>query len=155
MMKKQPASRTCFMCGRQNDMGLKMEWFNDIEAGQVIGTVTIAEHFNGYPGIVHGGIIAAILDETAGRAVMLQGDFENLFVTVHLAINYRHPTPTRTPLTAVGWLQHRSGTKAKVAAELRLPDGTVTAECEAIVVRPPDKISQLWEPEKPYWKVYE
>ncbi|HEC25979.1 MAG TPA: PaaI family thioesterase, partial [Gammaproteobacteria bacterium] len=69
-MHKQPNSRTCFMCGRENDSGLKMSWYNIPEKEQNQGKVTIPEHFNGYPGIAHGGIVAAILDETAGRSIL-------------------------------------------------------------------------------------
>lgn len=154
-MIKQPSSRTCFLCGRQNEIGLKMEWYNNLDTNQVESTVTIPEQFNGYPGIVHGGIIAAILDETAGRAVMLDGDFDNLFVTLKLKITYRNFTPTQTPLTAVGWIAYRGNRSIEVAAELRLPDGTVTAECKAVVVRPPEEIVKRWEPERPFWKVYQ
>lgn len=154
-MKKQPSSRTCFLCGRQNDFGLKMEWYNNPDRNQVESTVTIPEHFNGYPGVVHGGIIAAVLDETAGRAVMLDGNFDNLFVTLKLEITYRNITPTDTPLKAVGWIVRGGTRRACVAGELQLLDGTVTAECKAIVVRPTDEISKCWEPELPFWKVYE
>jgi len=152
---KQPSSRTCFLCGRQNEFGLKMEWYNKPETNQVEGTVSLPEHFNGYPGIVHGGIVAAILDETAGRAVMLDGNFNNLFVTLKLDITYRNFTPTNTPLTAIGWINSKGNRSMKVAAELRLPDKTVTALCEAVVVRPPEEIAKLWEPERPFWGVYE
>jgi len=153
-MLKQPSSRTCFLCGRQNDIGLKIEWYNNPETNQVEGTVLIPERFNGYPGIAHGGIVAAILDETAGRAVMLDGDFSNLFVTLKLEVSYRNLTPTRTPLKAVAWVIRRGSKGVRVASELRLPDGSVTAECTALVVRPPTEISERWEPERPFWKVY-
>ena len=151
---KQPSSRTCFLCGKQNDFGLKMEWYNNPEKNQVEAEITIPEHFNGYPGVAHGGIIAAILDETAGRAVMLDGNFEELFVTLKLEVTYRKITPTNTPLSVTGWLLKGSGKRRKVAAELKLPDGTVTAECEALVSRPPKEVAESWEPEKKYWKVY-
>lgn len=153
-MEQQPSSRTCFVCGRQNDFGLKMIWHNHPEKNQVIGQVTIPEHFNGYPGIAHGGIVATILDETAGRAVMLDGNFDNLFVTLKLEVTYRNLTPTNTPLTAIGWITRPGAKTIGVAGELRLPNGSVTAECKAIVVRPPAEISKLWEPERPFWKVY-
>lgn len=155
IMTKQPSSRTCFMCGKQNEMGLQMDWYNNPETNQVEGTISVPEQFNGYPGIVHGGIVAAILDETAGRAVMLDGNFNNLFVTLKLEITYRNFTPTNTPLKAVGWLISEGNRSRKVAAELRLSDGTVTAECQAVIVRPPDDINQFWEPERKYWRVYE
>ena len=152
-MIKQPTSRSCFMCGRENNHGLKMVWYNNLELNQVEAVVAIPEHFNGYPGIAHGGIVAAILDETSGRAVMLDGNFENLFVTLRLNVTYRKPTPTNTPLKAVGWLEHKGNRGMKVAAELSLPDGTVTTECKAVVVRPTDEISESWEPERKFWRV--
>lgn len=152
---KQPSSRTCFLCGKQNDIGLKMEWYNNPEKNQVEAEITIPEHFNGYPGVAHGGIIAAILDETAGRAVMLDGNFENLFVTLKLEVTYRKITLTNTPLSVTGWLLKGSGKRRKVASEIKLPDGTVTAECEALVSRPPKEVTDSWEPEKKFWKVYD
>ncbi len=152
---KQPSSRTCFLCGKQNDLGLKMEWFNNTEKNQVQANVTIPEHFNGYPGIAHGGIVAAILDETAGRAVMLDGNFDDLFVTLKLEMSYRNTTPTDTPLNVTGWIIKGGKKRMKAAARMELPDGTVTAECEALVIRPPKEISARWEPERPFWRVYD
>lgn len=152
---KQPSSRTCFLCGKQNDFGLKMEWYNNPEKNRIEATVTIPEHFNGYPGVAHGGIVAAILDETAGRAVMLDGNFEELFVTLKLEMSYRNITPTNTPLFVTGWMIKKGSKRMKVAAELRLPDGTVTAQCEALVVRPPKEIAERWEAELTFWRVYE
>ncbi len=87
------------MCGRENSSGLKMVWYNNLESNRVEAIVTIGEQFNGYPGIAHGGIVAAILDETSGRAAMLDGNFDNLFVTLRLNMTYRKPTPTNTPLS--------------------------------------------------------
>lgn len=154
-MEKQPGSRSCFVCGRQNPVGLKMSWYNDEENQRVIGTVAVPEHFNGYPGVVHGGIVAAILDETAGRAVLLNGSDENLMVTVKLEVHYRRPTPTNVPLTVVGWAIKQTARRARVAGEIRLPDGTVTAECEAIIARPSEEVRRNWDAEKPYWRVDE
>ncbi|MGQ9585574.1 MAG: PaaI family thioesterase [Anaerolineae bacterium] len=154
-MERQPSSRTCFLCGRQNEIGLKMTWYNDLAAGQVRATVTIPEHFNGYPGFAHGGIIAALLDETAGRALLLEGSDEDLMVTLKLTVRYRRPTPTGEPLTVAGWVVRRTPLRATVAAQILLADGTVSAEGEAIVVRPPEEFFRRWEPEKPFWRVYE
>ena len=154
-MDKQPSSRTCFLCGRQNDAGLKVSWYNDRAAGKVKATVVVPEHFNGYPGIVHGGIVAALLDETAGRAVLVHGGDDDLMVTLKLEVKYRRPTPTGEPLTVVGWvLQHAAGS-ARVAGQILLADGTVTAQCEAVLVRAPQEFFQRWAPEKPFWRVYE
>jgi len=154
-MEKQPSSRTCFLCGRQNEFGLKITWHNDRDARQVRAAVAVPERYNGYPGIVHGGIVAAILDETAGRAILLDGNADDLMVTLKLEIKYRRPTPTGQPLTAVGWVIRQTEQRAQVAGELRLADGTVTAECEAILIRPSQEFFDQWEPEKKHWRVYD
>lgn len=51
--------------------------------------------------------------------------------------------------------QYSRAGRAQVAGEIRLSDGTLTAECKAVVVRPPKEILDNWENEKPYWKVYD
>lgn len=155
-MQKQRSSRTCFLCGRQNPIGLKMEWYNDSEAKEVVATVTVPQHFNSYPGVVHGGIVAALLDETSGRSLLLDEEMEsNLFVTLKLEVKYRQPVPTEQPLTLRGWVVRRTPTRAQVAAHLLLPDGSLAAEAEAVVVRPGQEFFKRWEPEKKYWRVYE
>ena len=154
-MHKQANSRGCFLCGLENDASLKMRWYEDHQARQVRSTVTVPGHFNGYPGVVHGGIVSAILDETSGRAVMLKSGKDALMVALKLEVRFRRPTPTNTPLTVIGWTIKQNTYRAQVAGEIRLPDGTLTAECKAIVVPPPKEILDKWEAEKPYWKVYD
>ena len=94
MSNRQPSSRSCFVCGRENPVGLKVRWDQHPEAGEIRGTVTVPEHFNGYPGVTHGGIVAALLDETGGRTILMDGGFEDLMVTAKLEVVYRRPTPT-------------------------------------------------------------
>ena len=152
-MTKQPTSRTCFLCGRDNDSGLKMKWYNNYDLNQVEANITIPEHFNGYPGIAHGGIVAAILDETSGRSIMLDGDFDNLFITLRLNVTYRKPTPTDVSLKVIGWVEKKGQRKMEVAAKMLLPDDTICAECQAVVIKPAGEISKCWEDEKKHWYV--
>ena len=128
---------------------------DDPDAEQVRVEFTVPAEYQGYPGVVHGGIVAAILDETAGRAVMMRGGDENLMATLRLTVRYRRPAPIGTPLTAVGWVEQMGSMGAKVAGEIRLSDGTVTAEGEALLGAVPEEFHARWEPEKPYWKVYD
>jgi acyl-coenzyme A thioesterase PaaI-like protein len=155
MTEWQPTSRLCFVCGRENPVGLKVRWENDREAGEIRGTVEVPEHFNSYPGVVHGGVVAAVLDETAGRALLLQGGPDDLMMTLKLEVAYRRPTPTATPLALVGRLRRRTASRAEAEAVLRLPDGTVSASATVLLVRPPEAISSGWADERPYWKVVE
>jgi acyl-coenzyme A thioesterase PaaI-like protein len=92
-MKKQPNSRMCFLCGRQNPIGLKLDFYEDHEANQVRVEITVPEIYQGYPGVVHGGIVAAMLDEVAGRAVLIGGSDEDLMATLRLTVRYRRLPP--------------------------------------------------------------
>ena len=149
---KQPSSRTCFLCGRENPLSLKMHWYEDRENMEIRATVTVPEHFNGYPGVVHGGIQSAILDETAGRAIMLERN-DYFMVTLKLEVTFHHPTPTGKPLTAVGRVIKSRKRSAKVEGEILLEDGTVTASCTAVIVEPPQKFLESWEQERKYWYI--
>jgi uncharacterized protein (TIGR00369 family) len=153
MTEWQPTSRSCFVCGRENRCGLGLRWANHPEAGEIRGTVTVPEHFNGYPGVVHGGIVAAILDETAGRTVLMDGGFEDLMVTLKMEVTYRRPTPTGTPLEVVGRLLRRTPGRAEASSELRLPDGTVAAQAKVLLASPPESIVSRWEQEREHWRV--
>jgi uncharacterized protein (TIGR00369 family) len=153
MTERQPSSRSCFICGRENPLGLKARWESDRKTNEVRTHVVIPEHFNGYPGVVHGGIITAILDEAMARSVLVEGGFDDLLVTAKLEVTFRRPTPTDTPVTAVARLLRRVGTRAIAEAELRLADGTVTARAEATMAKPPPDVAAGWEKERPFWKV--
>lgn len=149
----QPSSRSCFVCGRDNPVGLKLRWINDRDAGEVRGTLTIPEHYNGYPGVAHGGVIGAVLDETAGRTVLLESGPDGLMVTLKLEVIYRRPTPTGVPLTVVARLLRRTERRAEAVAELRLPDGTVTATSRVVLARPPESVAAAWEAERRFFRV--
>jgi len=145
----------CFVCGLQNPIGLKLAFYQDAEADQVRAEITVPDEYQGYPGVVHGGIVSAILDEVAGRAIMLRRSDDDLMATLRLTVRFRRPTPTETPLTALGWVERMGGVGARVAGEIRIPDGTVTADCEAVLADVPDQFYTSWEEEKVYWRVYE
>ena len=153
-MGRQPSSRHCFVCGVQNPYGLKLQFVDDGES-TVRAQVIVPDHYNGYPGVVHGGIIAALLDETAGRSLLLDGNEDQLMVTLKLEIKYRRPTPTGVPLTLIGQVVKRSGSRAQVDAKLFLPDGTLAAEGQALLMRPSEEFFRRWEPEKRHWRVYD
>ena len=153
-MKKlrQPTSLNCFACGKNNPFGLHLEWFNDYENKQVETTFTLGDNYCSYPGTVHGGIIATILDETSGRAVLLGNDFNNLMVTLKMEVTYKHNTPTNTPLRAVGRMIKGGTTRAQVEGEIILPDGTLTAKCVSLLYKMPDAVRAKWGPEAEEWE---
>ena len=70
---KQPNSKNCFICGLKNDMGVKASFY-ETDGNELIAIFNPRQEHQGYPGRLHGGVAAAILDETIGRAVTIGKD---------------------------------------------------------------------------------
>jgi acyl-coenzyme A thioesterase PaaI-like protein len=98
--QKQPNSRMCFVCGLENESGLHVKFYTEAP-GKVRVDWTAPERYQGYPGHLHGGIAAALLDEAAGRTV-LDGDSLRFFVTLKMELRYRKPVPIGVPLVIRG-----------------------------------------------------
>ncbi len=102
MTIKQPNSRMCFICGLENPVGLHLHIY-EIEPGVVESTYFAPEHFQGYPGVLHGGIVAAIIDEVSGRAHMGSDPMTPRFMfTAKLEVKYRKNVPIGKQLKIVG-----------------------------------------------------
>lgn len=97
--RRQPGSALCFVCGTENPHGLGAAFFDD--GVKVWTELTPADHHQGWPGVLHGGIISAILDETIGRVAFLH---DRWVQTAKLAIRYVKPAPLGQPLRAEGVL---------------------------------------------------
>jgi acyl-coenzyme A thioesterase PaaI-like protein len=100
-MKKQPNSLHCFICGMENPIGLKLEIY-ELEKGVIETVYTAPAHFQGYPGVLHGGIVASILDEVSGRALMGDPSSPRFMFTGKLEVKYRKNVPIGKPLRIVG-----------------------------------------------------
>ncbi len=55
----------CFACDPRNSLGLRMKFFADDQTDEVYTKINLEEHFCGFPGILHGGIQCALVDEVA------------------------------------------------------------------------------------------
>jgi uncharacterized protein (TIGR00369 family) len=150
--QKQPNSKSCFVCGVENLSGLHLKFYNTAP-GEVTAEIVVPEQFQGYPGIVHGGVVAAMLDETAGRAHM-RGDPPRWMVTAQLNVRYRKPVPVGQPLRIVGHAGELKGRVGKAHGEIYGPDGTLLAEAEMVVVDMPDHLLAGADIEALGWKVY-
>jgi len=128
----------CFICGRDNPVGLKMRFYDD-GADTVQSVVTPADHFQGYPGVLHGGIVASILDEVVGRSVM-SGDHHRFMMTVSMNVQYRHPVPMGQALRAIGQVTRLKGRIGKAEGKIVLPDGLVACEAQLILANMPDEL---------------
>jgi acyl-coenzyme A thioesterase PaaI-like protein len=113
---KQPNSRMCFICGVENPVGLHLHIY-ETSPGTVETKYTAPEHFQGYPGVLHGGIVGAILDELSGRAHMGADPTSPRFMfTAKLEVKYRHNVPVGQPLRIVGQAGRSRGKTAEAWA---------------------------------------
>ena len=150
--KLQPNSAHCFVCGMHSPVGLKARfWDNGVN--EVRATYIVEEKYQGYPGITHGGIVASLLDETAGRVVMIQNP-DRFFMTAKFEIRYRQPVPTRTELALIGHMIKDRGRLIQAHGEIQLPDGTVAAEANVTLVEIPDEYVPDGNLESLGWRVY-
>lgn len=150
---RQPNSRMCFACGLENPAGLHLRFYDDGRA-EVVAELNIGPEHQGYPGVVHGGVVAAILDEMAGRTMMI-GDPNRFFMTAKLEIKYRQPVPVGAPLRAVGRRGKDRGRLATAQAEIQTPAGEVLAEAEAVLTELPEGLIDIGQADRLGWKVYE
>ncbi len=104
----------CYVCGPHNPAATGVTFRRT--AKQVIGDVQLDHRHQGVPGLAHGGVIAALVDEAAGSLLIAQG---LRFVTAHLDVEYIAPVPTGQPLTITARLEHAQGRKHTVISELR------------------------------------
>ncbi|HEX9027943.1 MAG TPA: PaaI family thioesterase [Anaerolineales bacterium] len=153
MLSRQPNSHHCFVCGLANPFGLQLKFY-ETGPGEVTTEVTIPEQFQGYPGIVHGGVVAAMLDEVAARSQM-SGDPPRFMYTARLNVQYRKNVPVGQPIRAVGKAGASRRRTAAATSAIYAMDGTLLAEADALMVDVPTGVSQGVDLEALGWKVYE
>ena len=151
-LTKQPNSKHCFVCGMENPHGLQLSFYEQ-ESGEVVAETIVPERYQGYPGVVHGGIVAAMLDEVAMRAAMV-ADHNRFMVTAKMTLRYRKQIPVEAPLRFIGRIERAGGRTTTAHGEIRLPDGSVGAEVEAMMVDYPEELANEAGLEQLGWKVY-
>ena len=80
--------QACFGCGRRNPHGLALVF--RVEGDEIVAEYTPDERFQGFPGVLHGGVLATMLDETLSRAAVYAGKW---MMTARLEIRYRRAAP--------------------------------------------------------------
>lgn len=116
------------LIGRSNPLAPPMALH--VENGVVLGTVTFGSAYEGPPGHLHGGFVAAALDEVLG---FVQSTTGNPGMTGTLAVRYRRPTPLHVELRLEGRVVRVEGRKIFTEGKLLAGD-VVTAEAEGIFV---------------------
>ena len=150
---KQANSRHCFVCGVENPAGLHLHFY-ETGPGEVTAEYIVGKQHEGYPGIVHGGIVAAMLDEVTGRAHMGPATNPRFMFTAKLEVRYRKPVPVGKPLRLVGKAGEEKTRTATAKGFLYGPEGDLLAEADALLVNVPESMVNRADLESFGWKVY-
>ena len=149
----QPNSRHCFVCGLENPVGLKLRIYQT-EPGVIETMFTAPDHFQGYPGVLHGGIVASILDEISGRAHMGDPSAPKFMFTAKIEVKYRKNVPIGMPLKIIGKAGRSRGKMAEGWAGIYDEEGTLLAEATTLLVNVPADTLDMSILEELGWKVY-
>lgn len=117
----------CFGCGPENDQGLGVSV--RLEGDKIVADLRFAPRFQGGPGLVHGGAIAAFIDDLMGFVPVAH---HVPAVTGSLKVDYRRPIPLGTTLRGEAWLSGRDGRKLFTEAVGKDADGVVYVEATAL-----------------------
>tara|TARA_Y100001934_G_scaffold154639_1_gene185300 strand:+ start:184 stop:903 length:720 start_codon:yes stop_codon:yes gene_type:complete len=142
-------ARSFLQCYRDGDYLAKPHLFSDrawitgpsnplsplmrLEAGAdgAQGTVRLENGYVGAPGWVHGGMVAALMDQLMGFVLVSQGD---PCVTQSLTMHYDRPTPSHEELFFRAWIEKDKGRQVHMHGEVKVGE-EVTARSEAVFVR--------------------
>ncbi|OGP89652.1 MAG: hypothetical protein A2157_09575 [Deltaproteobacteria bacterium RBG_16_47_11] len=122
----------CFVCGENNLGGLRLRFKIDKEM-QTLQTVFVANPtFQGWDGLVHGGIISTLLDEAMAK---LSHELGYNTITASLEIRFKKPAPILEPLLVYGEILDVSKRLVKAKARVAKEDGTILAEGKSTLMR--------------------
>lgn len=139
----------CFVCGRDNPIGFHLHFFQD-DGGCVYADYTPREEHQGFPGVMHGGLVSALLDEILGRAAIANDVW---CMTAELEVRYKKPVPVGVPLKLRGEIVKLRGRVIEGKGELRLADGTVAALAHGTYLRIPEAQLRSYQSALDWWKV--
>jgi acyl-coenzyme A thioesterase PaaI-like protein len=115
----------CFACGRDNPIGLKLEFQWD---GQTARAEFIPKDvYQGWPGITHGAIIIALLDEVMSYACYYSG-FNT--VTGKISARLKKPVATGERLTLTGQITRKTRKLLETKGLVTFASGEVAAQGE-------------------------
>jgi uncharacterized protein (TIGR00369 family) len=115
----------CFVCGQHNAAGLRLSFREDASGGGVVAEVVFPAHLQGWQGVVHGGLLATVLDEIMVQAATAKGIH---CVTAEITVKYREPAATGEPYTIVGKVLEARGKLVMAESSLRDASGKVRAQ---------------------------
>lgn len=151
---KQPNSKMCFVCGLKNEFGLKASFY-ETDKNELIALFKPCQEHQGYPGRLHGGVAAAILDETIGRMMTIGKEDEIWGVTLEFKIKYKKSIPLDEEVKIIARLVDENKRFFKGIGKIILSDGDIAAEAEGKYLKLPIEKIADFDKELNEWRVVE
>ncbi|KUO59443.1 MAG: thioesterase [Gracilibacter sp. BRH_c7a] len=126
---KQYNSKMCFVCGLKNKSSLRASFY-ELENDEIVAIFRPLEEHQSYPERLHGGVAAAILDETIGRAINIKHS-DVWGVTVELNLKYKKPVPLDEELRVIGRITRDTSRVFEGTGEILLSNGEPAVLAEA------------------------
>ena len=126
VISKQRNSKMCIVCGMDNPVGLKAQFYN-MEDGSVMTPFQYRAEHQSFPQRVHGGLVATMLDELGLRAMWAKGSEEVFGVTMSLEVKYRKPVPYNEPLVGRGIVERETPKFSTICLEIYDEYGNILA----------------------------
>ncbi len=129
VLSKQRNSKMCIICGMDNPIGLKAQFYN-MEDGSVMTPFRYTENHQSFPQRVHGGLIATMLDELGLRALWAKTSEYDFGVTMSMEVKFRKPVPYDEELIGKGIVEKETPKFFTIKSEIFDKKGTLLANAE-------------------------
>lgn len=117
----------CFGCGPANPGGLKMDFYSDGKT--IVSWISVPDHLSGWNSLAHGGVVATIVDEVMGRAVIFL--LKSLPMTKSIRIDFIKPVYVGMELRVEGRIIEKRDREALVEAIILDENGETFTRSEA------------------------
>jgi len=117
----------CFACGKENPIGLQIDF--TVDGDTCTGEFSGTENHVGWNNTIHGGIVYSALDDVTANVLYRQGRQAH---TAKCEIRYRQPLKVGETVALKGWIEKERGRLIILKGEARrISDDVVVADCEA------------------------
>ncbi len=130
----------CFVCGDNNDIGLKLDFYE--KDGKARAEFTPTKNFEGYKDILHGGILSTLLDEVMIKSILAKEIFT---VTSQIEVKFKKPAVIGEKLIIEGGITGERGRLILAEGKVFREDGTVVAEAKGKFFRAEGRIKKQLE----------
>jgi uncharacterized protein (TIGR00369 family) len=124
MLIEPNLTNVCFGCGGGNARGMKLTFEQDDTARKIIGRFRLGAEYQGAFGIIHGGVIAVVLDEVMGKVCRFRGVRA---VTAEMNIEYLKPVWVDADLIVEGYEKEMAGRNLHLIGEIKDASGKLLA----------------------------